>query len=155
MPSSTQRPTRTASALLPLEEVNSSVRPWVAYLNLFERATLERVSRACREEVRAPVLWRQLIVPAASKEAPLVNGVLTWLFSNERYSCASLASLDLKGCTNLTDEPIKAIAAGCASLTSLDVAGCSNLTDESITAVAAGCASLTARHVRGCPTLTA
>ena len=121
---------RAASApLLPLAQVNASVGP-LAYLDLFERVAFETVSRACREEVRAPALWRQLVVVKASKEAPLVNNVLTWLFGkNNEHSYASLTSLDVKDCRDLTDESIKAVAAGCASLTSLNVVGCSNLTD--------------------------
>jgi sigma54-dependent transcription regulator len=63
-------------SLLPLEQVNASVGP-LAYLDLFERVNLETVSRACREEVRAPALWgNQLFISASSKEGRLVNDVL-------------------------------------------------------------------------------
>ena len=92
---------RAASAtLLPLEQVDPSVGP-LAFLDLFDRAALETVSRACREEVRAPVLWHRLIIHHESKEAPQVNKVLTWLFANECVSYSSLTSLDLKGCRDL------------------------------------------------------
>jgi hypothetical protein len=97
-----------SSALLPLEQVNSSVGP-LAYLDLFARAAVETVSRACREELRTPVLWRRLVIPASSKESRLVNNVITWLFGNG-HSYASLTSLDLKGCHKLTDGSIKAVA---------------------------------------------
>ena len=118
------RRTRSPSTLLPLEQVNPSVGP-LAFLDTFERVALETVSRAFREEVRAPVLlWRQLVISKSlSKEARLVNDLLSWLFGNEQYSCASLTSLDLKGCRYLTDGSMKAVAAGCASLTSLNVQG--------------------------------
>ena len=133
--------------MLPLAQVNPSVGP-LAYLDLFERVALETVSRACREEVRTPVLWRQLVITKATKEAPLVNHVLRWLFGkNNEHSYALLTSLDVSCCRDITDESIKAVAAGCASLTSLNVSGCPNLTDESIKAVAAGCASLTSLNI--------
>jgi hypothetical protein len=128
---------RTARALLPLEQVNPSVGP-LAFLDLSERAVLETVSRACRVEVRAPVLWRQLVITKASKEAPLANNVLAWLFGkNNEHSYASLTSLNLADCSKLT---------GCASLKSLNVSRCDKLTDESIEAVAAGCASVKRLH---------
>ena len=140
--------------LLPLEQVNASVGP-LAYLDLFERAAVETASRACREEVRAPVLWRQLVIHHESKEAPLVNNVLTWLFGkNNEHSHASLTSVDVKGCRNLTNKSIKAVAVGCASLKEINVSDCSNLTDKSIRAVAAGCASLTSLDVGWCDKLT-
>jgi EIN3-binding F-box protein len=49
---------------------------------------------------------------------------------------------------------MKAVAAGCASLKELDVRSCSNLTDESIEAVARGCPSLTSLYVDGCSEIT-
>ena len=51
-------------------------------------------------------------------------------------SCASLTSLDVSGCGNLTDEAIKAIALEGAALTSVNVSGCRNLTDEAVKAIA-------------------
>ena len=87
--------------LLPLEQVNPSVGP-LAYLNLFELVALETVSRACREEVRAPALWRQLVISKKKqpKEAPLINEVVAWLFgnNNNEHAYASLTSLDVASC---------------------------------------------------------
>ena len=132
-------------ALLPLEQVNPSVGP-LAYLDLFERAALETVSRACREEVRTPVLWRQLVIPASSKEAPVANKVLAWLFGDERYpTCASM--LTSLNCRNLTDESIKAVAAGCASLTSLDVSCCYKITYKTSSAVKLSLPALSAASI--------
>ena len=142
------RRTRRTSALVPLlERVNHSVGP-LAYLDIFECVAFEMVSPACRGEVRAPTMWRQLVIPNSSKQGRLVNETLAWLCGNERLSCTSLTSLDLKDCRNLTDESIRAVAAGCSSLTSLIVSGCENLTDESIKAVAAGCSSLTSLNIK-------
>eukprot|EP00966_Prymnesium_polylepis_P280190 6473639-Prymnesium_polylepis.1 len=66
--------------------------------------------------------------------------------------CASLTSLSVAGCSELTDESIKAVA-GCTSLTSLDVSGCGKLTDEALQAIAKNC-MLTSVNVSGCRNLT-
>ena len=140
--------------MLPLKQADQSMGP-LAFLDLFERVALETVSRACRDEARAHAPWRrQLVVPAAYKDAPVVNEVFQWCFLDNNLSCASLTSLSVLCCRNLTNDSIKAVAAGCASLTSLDVACCSKLTDESIKAVAAGCPSLTSLNVANCSKLT-
>merc|ERR1712153_133313 len=80
----------------------------------------------------------------------------------------SLRSLNVAYCGKLlTDESIKALAAGCTSLTSLNVRNCEKLTDEGIKAVAMltelstlrifGCRKLTDESVKalaGCATLS-
>ena len=68
--------------------------------------------------------------------------------------CPSLSSCNVAGCKFLTDASMKALAAGCASLTSLDVSRCTLLTDESLVALAAGCPSLASLNVRNVEKLT-
>ena len=63
------------------------------------------------------------------------------------------ASLDFSDSPLLTDDSFKAVLAGCASLTSLDVSGCGNLTDEALQAIAKDHA-LTSVNVSGCRNLT-
>merc|ERR1712118_233769 len=55
--------------------------------------------------------------------------------------CTSLNSLNLRNCEKLTDEAIKALAT-LPELSTLRIFGCRKLTDESIKALAA-CAKLT------------
>ena len=57
--------------------------------------------------------------------------------------CTALASLNVGGCTNLTDASITAIAEHCTALTSLNVFGCDKLTDAQITAIKGRCPALT------------
>ena len=74
-------------------------------------------------------------------------------FAAELAGCTStLISLSVAGCSDLTDESIKAIAE-CHLLTSLDVSGCGNLTDETLVTIAKGC-ELTSVNVSGCRELT-
>jgi hypothetical protein len=138
----TSSPCVVMMTLLPLEQVNPSVGP-LCYLDFFDRASVERVSRACREEVRAPALWRnQLVILRSSREAPLVSDVMKWIFFCDKNRPSLLINtISLKECTNLTDEALMmAVAAGCGStLTSLDLGFCTKLTDESVKAIAAGC----------------
>mmetsp|Transcript_22682 Transcript_22682/g.71030 ORF Transcript_22682/g.71030 Transcript_22682/m.71030 type:complete len:229 (-) Transcript_22682:1549-2235(-) len=68
--------------------------------------------------------------------------------------CPLLKSLDVSFCKKLTDESIKEIAARCSWLESLNVASCGELTDESIRAIAVGCRSLEALNVGSCRKLT-
>ena len=46
-----------------------------------------------------------------------------------------LEEFDVDGCSELTDETIKAVVAGCVSITTLSVDGCSNLTPEYLCAL--------------------
>lgn len=68
--------------------------------------------------------------------------------------CPSLMVLKVGRCAQLTDVSIMAIAAGCPSLQELTTCGCENLTDESIKAIAVGCPSLVTLNVRTCENLT-
>ena len=65
-----------------------------------------------------------------------------------------LTHVNLRGCIELTDVSIKAIAKYCKDLTHLDVSMCNNLTDASITAIAQNCPSFTYLDVSGCSNLT-
>ena len=67
----------------------------------------------------------------------------------------SLQSLNVAYCGKLlTDESIKAVATSCPSLTTLNAADCKLLTDESIQALSGGCRSLTSLDVSRCKSLT-
>ena len=65
-----------------------------------------------------------------------------------------LTHVNLRGCIELTDVSIKAIAKYCKDLTHLDVSMCDNLTDASITAIAQNGPSLTYLDVSWCSNLT-
>jgi hypothetical protein len=139
----------------------------LAYLNIYERCRLQKVSRAFWDEVRLAPLWPRVDILKQPGGAHMrVNEFIAWLFGNtyehpnqhdrwlEQYSYPLLKSLDFGGCYPLTDKSMKAVAAGCASLLSLNLDDCRNITDESLKAIAAGCPSLTSLNVANCNELT-
>eukprot|EP00965_Chrysotila_dentata_P190075 6173670-Pleurochrysis_carterae.AAC.1 len=65
--------------------------------------------------------------------------------------CASLCSLDLSGCSRLTETSLIEIAHGCPKLQSLDVGSCKSLvTDKALVVLAAKCSSLRSLNLRFC-----
>jgi hypothetical protein len=65
-----------------------------------------------------------------------------------------LVSLNLYGCSEVTDVGLRAIAQGCKQLTLLDLAGCRKVTDDGLTAIAETCKQLTSLNLQSCDKLT-
>ena len=64
------------------------------------------------------------------------------------------AAVYLKGCENLTDAAVVALAEGCNQLTSVDFSWCENLTDAAVVALVEGCNQLASVDFEGCVSLT-
>ena len=76
----------------------------------------------------------------------ITDAAMTALAAN----CANLTTIDLSECDNITDAAIAALAANCANLTTIDLYDCDNITDAAITALAANCANLTTIYIGDC-----
>jgi hypothetical protein len=59
-----------------------------------------------------------------------------------------LQSLNIEYCDNITDEGIRALANGLPQLQSLTINDCGNITDEGISALANGCTQLHSLNIR-------
>ena len=65
--------------------------------------------------------------------------------------CGQLASLDIGGCSRLTELTLHSIAAHCAGILSLDLGGCKHLViDSALLALAAACKDLRSLNLRFC-----
>ena len=58
-------------------------------------------------------------------------------------NCTSLTAINLEWCQQVTDAGIEAFAKNCTSLTDIDLSGCRQVTDAGIEALAKNCTSLT------------
>ena len=80
----------------------------------------------------------------------ITDAAITALAAN----CANLTDINLWGCRNITDAAMTALAGNCANLTAVDLCNCDKITDAAITALAANCANLTTINLWGCRNIT-
>eukprot|EP00124_Ichthyophonus_hoferi_P000430 Ihof_evm1s16 gene=Ihof_evmTU1s16 len=67
---------------------------------------------------------------------------------------ASLTHLDVKGCSDLTDDFIQLVAQNCHLLEGLVFDDLQDITDEAVLLLTSGCPKITKLHMRGCVNLT-
>ena len=67
---------------------------------------------------------------------------------------SEFTTVNLRGCSNLTDGAVEALASHCPGLTTVNLCGCDNLTDGAVEALASHCRGLTAGNLEGCDDLT-
>ncbi|KAJ1460790.1 hypothetical protein M885DRAFT_508216 [Pelagophyceae sp. CCMP2097] len=133
--------------LLNFRDVDASAGP-LAYLDAYDRAACEAVSRGWRDEAKAPQLWVEFTAPRRLKrtDAPLLS-----LFAND---CAiSLRAIDA-GLAHVTDAVLALVALNCPHLRRLDVCNARTVTDAAIAIVASKCSDLSVVNVSGCVGLT-
>ncbi|KAJ1455339.1 hypothetical protein M885DRAFT_520223 [Pelagophyceae sp. CCMP2097] len=127
--------------------VDASAGP-LAYLDAYERANVEAVSRGWRDEARAPQLWVEFTAPRRRKrtDAPLLS-----LLAKD---CAiNLRAIDA-GLAHVSDAVLMLVALNCPHLRRLDVRNARMVTDVAIANVAAKCGDLSAVNISGCVGLT-
>lgn len=140
-------------------EIPAALRDvWAAKKDVFASNGGDKLDLQCaRNSVED--MTDALFTESLSKEAISVNVNGCSNLTDESIKaiaslCPSLVQLNVGRCTQLTDVSIVAIAAGCPSLQELTAWGCENLTDESIKAIAVGCPSLVTLNVHACENLT-
>ena len=70
--------------------------------------------------------------------------------SVRRLGCHHLTSIDLSGCSGISDIGVSAIAACCHHLTSINLKRCPSISDIGVSAIAERCRHLTSIDLRGC-----
>ena len=71
-----------------------------------------------------------------------------------RTAQATLTTLELDGCYNITDTAVVAVTSACKRLTSLNLCGCHNISDAAVEAVASECKQLTSLTLHYCYNIT-
>jgi len=68
--------------------------------------------------------------------------------------CSNLQTLNLEWCTNITDASVMEVARRCSNLQTLNLTCCSNITDASVMEVARRCSNLQTLTLYGCSNIT-
>ena len=74
------------------------------------------------------------------------------MFGGERFS--ELQTLDLCGCSNITDASVLEVARGCSNLQTLNLTNCRNITDASVMKVVRRCSNLQTLNLLNCRNIT-
>lgn len=122
-----------------------------------------RLSQTCKRFCRIvddPSLWRSVtLLPFRG----LVDDQLVTLLCQSRFRSVSessctymgrLRSIDLSGCSNITDTAVKEVARCSPGLMSINLSGCVKITDEAVRALANNCRKLAFVNLCWCCEIT-
>jgi hypothetical protein len=68
--------------------------------------------------------------------------------------CTGIQTIDLNGCSNITDAAVQALAVHCTGIQTIDLNGCSNITGAAVQALAVHCTGIQTIDLNGCSNIT-